>query len=286
MPAEAGALEPITTQSAPSARTKQRLTPGRSIAAMLGAIITIGLSKVESPGHRRSAMRKGNVQRAILVDFAGTLFLPLDGKQWAIAASDMARVDLTAHESTELAALLDSRFHHVRDPGRDLSLSAYRQSMLPVLESLVTDKALARSLYDLQFKDEFWHLRNGARDLLRGARKRGLRVIIVSNVPWDIRQLFTQAGLRDHVHGFALSFEVGSEKPDKLIFEHAIDLAGCAPSEAVLIGDDPVTDSGALALGIPVILVPPCRDSMDESLPMVTSWLLRTSRMRAGRWPA
>src|SRR5262249_24350056 len=78
----------------------------------------------------------------------------------------------------------------------------------------------------LQFKAEFWHLRNGARDLLRGACKRGLRVIVVSNVPWDIRPLFTQAGLRDHVHGFALSCEVGSEKPDKLIFEHAIDLAG------------------------------------------------------------
>lgn len=101
------------------------------------------------------------------VDFAGTLFLPLDGRQWAMAASGTAGVDLTAHENTELAALLDSRFHHVRDPGRDLSPAAHRQSMLPVLESLVTDKTLARSLYDLQFTDEFWHLRNGARDLLR-----------------------------------------------------------------------------------------------------------------------
>jgi len=226
-------------------------------------------------------MRKGNVQRALLADFAGTLFLPLDGTQWAMAASGTARVDLTAHESTDLAALLDSRFHHVRDPGRDLSPAAHRQSMLPVLESLVADKALARSLYDLQFKAEFWHLRNGARDLLRGACKRGLRVIVVSNVPWDIRPLFTQAGLRDHVHGFALSCEVGSEKPDKLIFEHAIDLAGCAPSEAVLVGDDPVTDSGALGLGIPVILVPPCRDSTDESLSTVTSWLVSTSRTSA-----
>src|SRR5262249_22750909 len=217
-------------------------------------------------------MRKGNVQRAILADFAGTLFLPLDGTQWAMAASGTARVDLTAHESTELAALLDSRFHHVRDPGRDLSPAAHRQSMLPVLESLVADKALARSLYEtrlnayfttLQFKAEFWHPRNGARDLLRGACKRGLRVIVVSNVPWHIRPLFTQAGLRDQIHGFALSCEVGSEKPDKLIFEHASDLAGCAPSEAGLAGDDPVTDSGALGLGIPVILVPPCRDSTE-----------------------
>jgi HAD superfamily hydrolase (TIGR01509 family) len=227
-------------------------------------------------------MRKGNVQRAILADFAGTLFLPLDGKLWAMAASGTAGVDLTGHDGTELAALLDSRFHHVRDPGRDLSPAAHRQSMLPVLESLVTDKTLARSLYDLQFKHEFWRLRNGARDLLRGARKRGLRVIVVSNVPWDIRPLFAQVGLGDHIHGFALSFEVGSEKPDKLIFEHAIGLAGCAPSQAVFVGDDPVTDSGALGLGIPVILVPPCRDSTDESLSKVAGWLFSTRRASAG----
>ncbi len=79
-------------------------------------------------------MRKGNVQRAVLADFAGTLFLPLAGRQWARAASGAAGVDLTAHDGTELAALLDSRFHHVRDPGRDLSPTAHRQSMLPALE--------------------------------------------------------------------------------------------------------------------------------------------------------
>jgi HAD superfamily hydrolase (TIGR01509 family) len=223
-------------------------------------------------------MWKSNVQRALLVDFAGTLFLPLDGKQWAMTASRKARADLAPHEITELAALLDSRFQHVRDPGRDLSPAAHRQSMLPVLESLVTDKTLARSLYDLQFKDEFWHLRNGAQDLLCGARNRQLRVIVVSNVPWDIRPLFTRAGLRDHIHWFILSFEVGSEKPDKPIFERAIDLAGCAPSEAVFVGDDPVTDSGALRLGIPVILIPPCRDSTDQSLSMIARWLLSTSQ--------
>jgi hypothetical protein len=35
-------------------------------------------------------MRKGNVQRAVLVDFGGTLFLPLAGRQWAMAASGAA----------------------------------------------------------------------------------------------------------------------------------------------------------------------------------------------------
>ncbi len=135
-------------------------------------------------------MLNNTTQRALLIDFAGTLFLPLGGQQWATAAARKASAHLTCHDSLRLAALLDSRFHHVRDPGRDLSPAAHRQSMLPVLESLTADKALASSLYDLQYTDGFWRRRHGAPGLLRAARQRGMRIIAVSNVAWDIRPLF------------------------------------------------------------------------------------------------
>ena len=145
--------------------------------------------------------------------------------------------------------------------------------MLPVLESLVSDKTLAAALYDLQLADDFWRPRSGARELLRRACEQDLRVIVVSNIPWDIRPLFTSSGLRDLVHGFALSCEVGVEKPDKLIFERALDIAGCTPAQAVFVGDDPVNDSGALGSGIPVILVPPAGDDADQALFMIADWL-------------
>jgi HAD superfamily hydrolase (TIGR01509 family) len=218
-------------------------------------------------------MLDNTTQRGLLMDFAGTLFLPLGGQRWATAAARNAGTRLTYHDSLELAALLDSRFHRVRDPGPDLSPAAHRQSMLPALESLTADKALANSLYDIQFTDGFWHPRHGAQDVLQAARQRGMRIIVVSNVPWDIRPLFMRAGLGGQINGFALSFEVGAEKPDQLIFKYALDLAGCAPSDAVLVGDDPATDSGALQLGIPVILVPHSRNSTDTSLPTVAAWL-------------
>jgi FMN phosphatase YigB (HAD superfamily) len=95
----------------------------------------------------------------------------------------------------------------------------------------------------------------------------------VSNIPWDIRPLFSSAGLRDHVHGFTLSCEVGAEKPDKLMFEHALRTAGCTPAQAVFVGDDPVNDSGALDTGIPVILLPPARDHHDRALYEIADWL-------------
>jgi HAD superfamily hydrolase (TIGR01509 family) len=216
---------------------------------------------------------EGTARRALLIDFGGTLFVPLEGKQWLTAAAAKVKTRLSASEHTRLAALLDTRFHYIRAPGSDLSAAAHERSMLPALESMVRDKTLATVLYDLQAADGFWRPRRGARELLQCAREQSLRVIVVSNIAWDIRPLFTVAGLRDHVHGFALSCEVGAEKPDKLIFDHALNLAGCTPPQALFIGDDPVNDSGALHLGIPVVLIPRATDNTDLSLFMIADWL-------------
>jgi HAD superfamily hydrolase (TIGR01509 family) len=214
-----------------------------------------------------------NTTRALLIDFGGTLFVGLDGKRWLAAAARKASVELTGGQHATLAALLDSRLPFIRLPGSDLSAAAHRESLVPVLESLVEDAALAAALYDLQLADDFWQLRGGARELLRGAVQRGMRVIVVSNIPWDLRPLFAAAGVHDLIHGFTLSCEVGAEKPDKLIFEHALGIAGCPPSQAVFVGDDPVNDAGALGVGIPVILVPAAQGGDDRVLYEVADWL-------------
>jgi HAD superfamily hydrolase (TIGR01509 family) len=211
--------------------------------------------------------------RALLIDFGGTLFLGLDGRRWLAAAARKASIELAAGQLAALAALLDSRLPYARLPGSDLSAAAHRESMVPLLESLVADTKLATALYDFQLTDDYWQLRGGARELLSRTDARGMRVIIVSNIPWDLRPLFAAAGLSDLIHGFTLSCEVGAEKPDKLIFEHALELAGCAPSQAVFVGDDPVNDAGALEVGIPVILVPATRARDDRTLYEVADWL-------------
>jgi FMN phosphatase YigB (HAD superfamily) len=213
--------------------------------------------------------------RALLIDFGGTLFLGLDGQRWLAAAARKAGIELAADQHGRLAALLDSRLPAIRLPGGDLSPAAHQQTLLPVLESLVTDTTLAAALYDVEQADEFWQPRSGARELLRCAAQQDMRVIVVSNIPWDIRPLFTAAGLSGHVHGFTLSFEVGAEKPDKRMFEHALSSAGCTPAQAVFVGNDAVDDAGALDVGIPVILVPPPLDRGDRELYKIADWLGR-----------
>ena len=211
--------------------------------------------------------------RALLIDFGGTLFLPLETEQWLAAAARKAGIEFDDGELSRLASLMDNGFRTSRRPGGDLSPAAHRQALLPAFESLGIDKALAVALYDLQMADEFWRLRNGAGELLRRASERGIRVVIVSNIPWDLRPLFASSGLSDHIHEYVFSYEVGVEKPDKPIFEHALAIAGCAPAEALFVGDDSVNDSGALQIGIPVALVPHARDDTDRALLMIADWL-------------
>jgi HAD superfamily hydrolase (TIGR01509 family) len=211
--------------------------------------------------------------RALLIDFGGTLFLPLDTEQWVTAAARKASIELDDGDHGRLASLIDNGFRTSRRPGSDLSPAAHRQSLLPVFESLGIGKALAEALYDLQMADEFWRLRNGASELLRRASEQGIRVIIVSNIPWDLRPLFASSGLSDHIHEYVFSYEVGVEKPGKLIFERALAIAGCAPAEALFVGDDSVNDSGALQLGIPVVLIPPAEDDTDRALSMIARWM-------------
>src|SRR5580698_9911439 len=140
-----------------------------------------------------SRVSETTTTRALLIDFGGTLFLGLDGNRWLAAAARKASIELTA-------AQLDSRLPFVRLPGSDLSAAAHQQSLVPVLESLVSDTKLAAALYELQLADDFWQLRSGARELLSRAAQRGIRVIVVSNIPWDLRPLFAAAGLSDLIH--------------------------------------------------------------------------------------
>jgi len=102
-------------------------------------------------------------------------------------------------------------------------------------------------------------LREGAIETLAQLRRRGLRLGIVSNQ--DEAQLAAWVmlgGLEAHVD-FVLSSEAArSCKPDAGIFRAALRLAGCAPAEALFVGDTPDLDiAGAHAAGLRAVLLRP-----------------------------
>ncbi len=97
-------------------------------------------------------------------------------------------------------------------------------------------------------------------------RARGLTLVVVSN--WDVSlpAVLRHVGLDGMVDGVVTSAEVGHPKPASAIFAAALALAGCAPGQAVHVGDSLAQDvRGALAAGIPAVLLH--RDDVEPAKP-------------------
>ncbi|HET7219024.1 MAG TPA: HAD-IA family hydrolase, partial [Vicinamibacterales bacterium] len=114
----------------------------------------------------------------------------------------------------------------------------------------------------------------GARDLL-AAIKPYARVAIVSNNLLDEQQQKLRlCGFDDYVDVLVVSEEAGSWKPDRAIFETALERLGCAAADAVMIGDSWAADvEGARAAGIRAIWFNPgTKASADATIPEISAW--------------
>lgn len=92
----------------------------------------------------------------------------------------------------------------------------------------------------------------GALELLAKLRKSGRKVLLVSNAQSAYtRPELQMLGLADAFDHILISSEVGRSKPSAEIFRQALELAGCGPDEAVMVGNDPRCDiEGAAAARI------------------------------------
>jgi HAD superfamily hydrolase (TIGR01549 family) len=79
---------------------------------------------------------------------------------------------------------------------------------------------------------------------------------VVSNTGWDVRTVFAARDLLHLVHTFVLSYEVGAVKPSPQIFHDACRALHVQPQHALMVGDDPVADAGAVRAGLRTLLLP------------------------------
>ena len=81
----------------------------------------------------------------------------------------------------------------------------------------------------------------GALDLLRTTRESGLRNVVVSNTFWKDGASsaldFERMGMPDLIDGFVTSLDVGFRKPNPAMFDAALAVAECDPSECVFLGN-------------------------------------------------
>jgi len=98
----------------------------------------------------------------------------------------------------------------------------------------------------------------GALDAVRWCRGRGLRVVLVTNTlsrgDAEVLEDWRGYGLADSIDGVVSSHSVGWRKPHPAMFERALSIAGCAPAEAFMVGDNLRADVwGAKRLGLRAI---------------------------------
>jgi putative hydrolase of the HAD superfamily len=136
---------------------------------------------------------------------------------------------------------------------RPLFLRAFARAGVP-------EQIAARAVAEIPteyYRPGAWALADGAEAALQVAGAAGYRNAILSNHAPELPILVDALGLGPLVDRTITSAAVGAEKPNPLIFRHALDAMSAGP-DVWMVGDNPVADvEGAEALGIRAILVTP-----------------------------
>jgi len=95
-----------------------------------------------------------------------------------------------------------------------------------------------------------------AEHVLRTFKERGYRLGIIASQPLGTARRLARFGLRDFFDVICASAEEDLDKPDPELFRLALARAGCAPADAVMIGDRADNDvAPAKSLGMRTVLV-------------------------------
>ncbi|MFD7529851.1 HAD family hydrolase [Streptomyces sp. NPDC059849] len=210
--------------------------------------------------------------KAVMLDFSGTLFRIESAAEWLSAV--VADAGLTVPED-ERDACVGRLEEFGAQPGgvpprrvpphleelwreRDLTAERHRAAFTAMTREAGLPAAdLDEALYERSQMSEAWQPYADAEATLRALRGRGIPIAVVSNIGWDMRPVFRDHGLDDLVDAYFLSFKCGVKKPDPRIFQMACDKLGVEPGDALMVGDEPLADSGAAALGCQVHLLDP-----------------------------
>ncbi len=115
---------------------------------------------------------------------------------------------------------------------------------------------------------ETYRLYPDALPFLKKAREQ-VPVILITNGTIDIQEAKVQSlSLREYVDEVLIAQEVGVSKPSPKIFQRALDIAGCAPQEALMVGDNYERDVvGALQYGLRAVWIRRDENGTDPPYP-------------------
>jgi putative hydrolase of the HAD superfamily len=200
---------------------------------------------------------------AVLFD-AGDTLIRLSGSGEALLHRAAATLGVDALDPEEVAEVwsrvLDrSSTAEELAKGRDLSNARHREVWMALYDAAGCERlapGLSEELYGLTVSAESWEAFPDTLPTLKALRARGLPVGIVSDTGFDLRPAMDLLGLSPFIDTVVMSFEYGVCKPAARVFLTACDQLHVHPERTLMVGDNPLTDSGAVAAGMYVFLLP------------------------------
>jgi len=159
------------------------------------------------------------------------------------------------------ARVLDEAFRVTRAARSEGTYGSVEGDMTAVLEAMGFDPAPPDLVRDLaSFEHDFTHdhvrLYPDAKEAVEAIRAEGIPTAIVSNCSYNTRSVVDRLGFDSLFDAVVLSFEVGSRKPQRAIYEAALRGVGDPdPSTALFVDDQPTYCDGARNLGMDTRLI-------------------------------
>ena len=150
--------------------------------------------------------------------------------------------------------LRDGDFWCVHERAVQIWLDMY--AMMADYCGISHDRGLPQAVYDEYLKPENWSLFPDAPACLKGLKRRGFRLGVISNWDASLEGLLRGMGYLPYFDEVIASAAVGCRKPGSAIFEIALERMQIDAKHAVHVGDLPEADGeGAASVGIrPVII--------------------------------
>lgn len=225
--------------------------------------------------------------RAVFFDLDDTLYD--DSGSWRVSAAATAALAVQERTALDPDAVTDCFLDHsdvywrAMDPTRETrpilairtahwlaTLAAFGHADEALAEELARDYGRRRATGIALFPD--------ALPLLAALRAAGKTLTLITNGLQSTHiERIALLGLEEHFDHTLISDAVGMAKPHPAIFHHALELAGCAPSEAAMVGDNPVNDvAGAQAVGIAAFWFNPHGRPLPPDVPAPTGGEVKT----------
>lgn len=200
--------------------------------------------------------------RAVLFD-AGDTLIRLSGSGGVLLRTAAAALGATS-EPEELELVWQRVLDRASTPdelakGRDLSAAKHRDVWTALYTAAGCEQVvpgLSAELYARTVDAASWEGFPDSVPVLRAVHERGLRIGVLSDTGFDLRPALHRAGLGPYLDVVLFSYELGVCKPAAKSFLAACDRLGAPPEQVLMVGDNPLTDGGAVGAGLTTLLLP------------------------------